>query len=69
MTTRTAWDSIGWDDGPFRVKGGRAVYEAVMYNCANSGRLVKLARLEVVNGGVREVSRYVEPDTLLEFLD
>jgi hypothetical protein len=63
----TAWAAIGWDDGPFRIKGGRTKYEAVMYNCANNGRLVKLARLDTKHG-IREVSRYVEPDTILEFL-
>lgn len=63
----TAWAAIGWDDGPFRIKGGRTKYEAVMYNAHNNGRLVKLARLDTKHG-VREVSRYVEPDTVLEFL-
>lgn len=68
----SAWDSIGWDDGPFRVKGGRAVYEAVLYNCANGAANVKLARLETASVGgcavIREVSRYVPPETMLEFL-
>jgi hypothetical protein len=65
VKTATAWESIGFDEGLFRIKGGRALYEAVMYNCANDGRLVKLARLE---DGPREVSRYVDPDTVLEFV-
>lgn len=60
---------IGWDDGKFCVKGGTARYEAVMYNASRNGNLVKLARLEVSNGRVREVSRYVLPDTVLEFDD
>lgn len=60
---------IGWDDGKFRIKGGSACYEAVMYNASRNGNLVKLARLEVSNGRVREVSRYVLPDTVLEFDD
>lgn len=64
---RTAWEAIGWDDGPFRIKGGRTVYEAVMYNCENDGRLVKLARLDTKDG-IREIKRYVEPDTVLVFL-
>ena len=69
IETKTAWDAIGWDNGPFRIKGGKAIYQAVMYNCYNGGRMVKLARLSVgKNGRIQEVSRYVEPDTLLEFL-
>jgi hypothetical protein len=68
MRTATAWESIGWDGGRFRIQGGRAYYEAVLYNCHNNGRLVKLARLEAVGDmQVREVSRYVEPSTILEF--
>lgn len=39
-----------------------------MYNCANNGDKVKLAKLVPASGGVREVSRYVDPDTVLEFL-
>lgn len=63
---KTAWEMIGWDNGLFRIVGGRATYEAVMYNCATGGRLVKLAKLVPVKGGIREVSRYVEPETMLE---
>lgn len=65
----TAWDSIGWDDGPFRIKGGRAIYDGVLYNCANNAANVKLARLEPrPNQRLAEISRYVHPDTVLEFL-
>lgn len=76
LKTATAWESIGFDEGKFRIKGGRALYEAVMYNCVNNARMVKLARLKICApnhpGGiptVREVSRYVEPDTILEFVE
>lgn len=73
IKTATAWESIGFDEGKFRIKGGRALYEAVMYNCANSAQLVKLARLDVVRVGnqnrIKEVSRYVKPDTILEFVE
>lgn len=66
----TVWDNIGWDDGPFRIKNGRVLYEAIMYNCHNGGDKVKIARLEVSpNMKIREVSRYVSPDTIVEFLD
>lgn len=64
----TAWESIGWDEGLFRIKGGHAVYEVVVYNCHNEGRLVKLAKLKPEESGIREVKRYVDPDTVLEFL-
>ena len=44
-------DSLGFD----RVgrwthpdKGGRTIYEAIMYNSANAGRCVKIARLEAI---------------------
>lgn len=63
----TAWESIGFDDGNFRIKGGRAIYEAVMYNCVNDAANVKLARLDTTGNRLREVSRYVHPDTVLEF--
>lgn len=33
VRTATAWESIGFDEGKFRVKGGRSLYEAVMHNC------------------------------------
>ena len=66
----TAWDAIGWDNGPFRIKGGRAIYQAVMFNCATHGDQVKLARLEVTaDRKIREVSRYVAPETMLEFIE
>ena len=74
VRSATAGESIGWDDGPFRIRGGRAIYAAVMYNCATRGDQVKLARLDpgrMSSRGLpalREVSRYVDMDTVLEFL-
>lgn len=62
-----AWYAIGFDDGKFRIRGGRAIYEAVMYDASRNGKNVKLARLEF-DEGAYEVSRYVPPDTMLEFL-
>lgn len=67
MITKTAWEAIGWDHGKFKIQGGRVFYEAVMYNCNNGGNLVKLARLEATNEGLKEVSRYVSPKTILIF--
>jgi hypothetical protein len=64
----TAWNAIGWDDGKFRIKGGKTLYEAVMYNGLRNGRLVKLARLKPQGVGFRQINRYVEPETILEFL-
>lgn len=70
----TAWDLIGWDSGLIRIRGGRAIYEAVMYNCSRNGKMVKLARLDSVlcDDGVyrlSEVKRYVNPDTMIEILE
>lgn len=71
--TSTAWKEIGWDNGPLRIKGGRAIYQAVMHNCATArSDNVKLARLGEYHGatcqGLREVCQYVGPDVVLEFL-
>lgn len=67
-TIKTAWELIGWDDGLVRIVGGRATYEAVMYDCERDGRCVKLAKLKAEQGGIREIKRYVEPDTRLEIV-
>jgi len=74
IRTATAWDSIGWDDGPFRIRGGRAIYQAVMHNVARARTdNVKLARLGDYTGtecrGLHETVQYVDPDTVLEFLE
>lgn len=64
----TAWDLIGFDgtSGMVRVVGGRALYEAVDYQDSRGGKLVRLSRLDVTAGGLRQVDRYVDPDTPLE---
>lgn len=62
----TAWNAIGFDDGQFRIKGGKALYQAVIYNCETGGRLVRLSRLD---NRLHETTRYVEPDTILEFME
>ena len=59
-----AWWMIGWDDGKFRIVGERAMYEAVMYK--DGGDKIKLARLDTAVG-LKEVSRYVDPNTMLVF--
>lgn len=65
----TAWDLIGWDNGKIRIKNGRVLYEAVIYNSQFGGNKVKLARLEVTSDNkIKEVSRWVDPDTLIEVL-
>ncbi len=74
LRSATAWDLIGWEDGLVRIHGGRALYEAVMYDCSRDGRMVKLARVESVmcDDGVyrvREVRRYVAPDTVIEVME
>lgn len=65
---KTAWELIGWDDGLIRIVGGRTTYEAVMYNAANDGRKVKLAKLKPEMRGIREVKRYVDPETKIEII-
>ena len=65
---RTAWELIG-HEGRFRLPGGRAVYEAVMYDEASArGTRPRLARLET-RGGLRQVNRWVDPDQLIEVID
>jgi hypothetical protein len=48
-----------------KIVGGRTTYEAVIYNDPTGGRMVKLAKLVGMERGIREVKRYVEPDTKL----
>ncbi len=72
MTNRcaTAWDLIGWDNGKIRIVGGTAIYEAVMFDCSGRQQKVKLSRVEPLpNMKVREVKRYVDPDTMIEILE
>lgn len=80
--TFTAWSLVGFDGqfpyddqhdgsnpkGRVKIVGGRALYDAVMFNSGGWAENVKLARLEADSRGLREVSRYVDPDTLLEFV-
>jgi hypothetical protein len=68
-----AWDLIGFDgrDGSVRIKGGRALYESVDYNDTTPGEQVRLSRLDQVKCDdgrwrLRQVDRYVAPDTILE---
>ena len=70
LYTKTAWELIGWDNGTIRIHGGRAVYQAVLFNANGRQQLVKLARLEPLpDMRVREVARYVHPDTLIDVLE
>lgn len=63
-----AWDLIGFDgtDGMVRIVGGRALYEAVDYDDSKGGKLVRLGRVDVTERGLKQVVRYVDPDTELE---
>jgi hypothetical protein len=67
MTERIAWLWVGFDgtDGDLRVKGGRMLYEAADNN---GGETVRLARLAATDDGLRQINRYVEWDTVLEFV-
>lgn len=66
----SAWDMIGFDgqEGTVRVVGGRALYESVDYDDSRAGRMVRLSRLDVGALGLKQVTRYVEPDTDLELV-
>lgn len=68
----SAWNSIGFDEGAFRIKGGTALYQNVHYNAYRNGRQVVLRRLgNFVDGGwrgLRQTNRYVDPETVLEFM-
>jgi hypothetical protein len=66
-TVAPAWDFIGYD-GPdwLRIVGGRALYEAAIYYDDTRGSCVKLSRLEANSDGIRQVNRYVHPDTPVE---
>lgn len=67
-----AWDCIGYD-GTFRIKGGRACYDAISYNCSRNPSTVLLSRLGNYHGttsrGIRQYNRRVGLDTMLEFLE
>ena len=62
----SAWDVIGEEGCVFRIKGGRAFYEEVNYNCATGGHNVRLGRVDTCKEGLAVVERYVAPDTTLE---
>lgn len=68
-TTKPAWDLIG-EEGTFRLPGGRATYEAVLYNDATARRSrVRLARLVATTpDGLRQVNRWVDWEQLIEVL-
>jgi len=63
----TAWDAIGYDgDGYLRVVGGRTLYETAIFYDHTHGQMVKLVRLDTTDGRLRQINRYVSPDTPLE---
>lgn len=71
MTT-TAWELVGFprdaeeDRALVRIVGGRTLYESVEFRDDGRSRRVRLARLDVTAAGLRQVNRYVDPDTRLE---
>lgn len=68
MIIMPAWELIG-EDGSFRLPGGRALYDAVMYNdaTARSDR-VRLARLVATPEGIYQLNRWVDWDQPIEVL-
>lgn len=67
MKVRCAWDLIG-QEGAFRIRGGRSVYEAAFY-APRDGNRVRLARLVATERGIRQINRWVDPDTEIEVLE
>jgi hypothetical protein len=65
-----AWDLIGFDGACRTLPNGRAVWEAVDYDDSRTParRKVKLSRLVVDEYGLRQVTRYVDPDQPMEVL-
>ena len=49
-----------------QIVGGRTLYEGVGYDTARGGENVRLSRLVADADGLREVVRYVPPDTPME---
>lgn len=74
LHTTDAWDLIGFDGNwegetaSVRVKGGRTLYEAVMFIDGGRATKPRLARLEATADGIRQVNRYVDPDTVCEIV-
>ena len=66
----TAHDLIGYD-GPewIRIVGGRTLYESVcvLDGYDGSGN-VRLVRLVADERGLRQINRYVDPDTPVELI-
>lgn len=64
-----AYELIG-HEGVYRLPGGRARYEAVLYNDATArGTRVRLARLEATaDGGLHQVNRWVDWDAIVEVI-
>ena len=56
--------------GAFRLLGGRTVYDPVMFDAATvRGDRVRLVRLDVSSGRLRQINRYVDWDQPLEVLE
>lgn len=71
MTTKTvpAYSLVG-AEGRFRVPGGRATYESVIYNDETArGDRIRLTRLEVTPDGLHQVNRWVDWEAPVEILD
>jgi hypothetical protein len=66
-----AHDLIGYDgDAYVRVVGGRTLYESVMVpQSGYDGGNVRLVRLDVSSAGLRQINRYVSPDTPVELVE
>jgi hypothetical protein len=68
-TTKRACELIG-HEGTFKLPGGHATYEAVMYNEARTDSYrPRLARLEATPEGIHQVNRYVDWDQPIEVIE
>jgi hypothetical protein len=64
-----AFDLIGYDgDQYIRVVGGRTLYESVLVRDGYIDGNVRLVRIDT-NYGIRQINRYVDPDTPVELVD
>jgi hypothetical protein len=68
-TIKRACELIG-HEGTFKLPGGHATYEAVMYNEARTDSYrPRLARLESTPEGIHQVNRYVDWDQPIEVIE
>jgi hypothetical protein len=64
-----AFDLIGYEgDQWIRVIGGRTLYESVLVRDGYTDGSVRLTRIVVDQDGIRQLNRYVDPETAVELV-